>query len=200
MKTILLHGLGQTEQDWKEVVCQLSSSNVDCPELFSSMENEISYPQILGDLERRYSNVKEPLRICGLSLGALLAIDFAIRHGDKVASLVLIGTQYKVPSLLIDFQNLIFRCMPNKAFESMGLSKSNTIKLAHSMRALDFTAQLSGILCPVHILCGEKDSANLKASKKLNEILPKATLQIVPGAGHEINKDAPEAIAAILNM
>lgn len=164
------------------------------------MENEISYPQILGDLERRYSNAKEPLRICGLSLGALLAIDFAIRHGDKVASLVLIGTQYKVPSLLIDFQNLIFRCMPNKAFESMGLSKSNTIKLAHSMRALDFTAQLSGILCPVNILCGEKDSANLKASKKLNEILPKATLQIVPGAGHEINKDAPEAIAAILNM
>lgn len=200
MKTILLHGLGQTAQDWKEVVCQLSSSNVECPELFSSMENEISYPQILGDLERRYSNAKEPLRICGLSLGALLAIDFAIRHGDKVASLVLIGTQYKVPSLLIDFQNLIFRCMPNKAFESMGLSKSNTIKLAHSMRALDFTAQLSGILCPVHILCGEKDSANLKASKKLNEIFPKATLQIVPGAGHEINKDAPEAIAAILNM
>ena len=200
MKTILLHGLGQTAQDWKEVVCQLSSSNVECPELFSSMENEISYPQILGDLERRYSNAKEPLRICGLSLGALLAIDFAIRHGDKVASLVLIGTQYKVPSLLINFQNLIFRFMPNKAFESMGLSKSNTIKLAHSMRALDFTAQLSGILCPVNILCGEKDSANLKASKKLNEILPKATLQIVPGAGHEINKDAPEAIAAILNM
>lgn len=200
MKTILLHGLGQTAQDWKKVVCQLSSSNVECPELFSSMENEISYPQILGDLERRYSNAKEPLRICGLSLGALLAIDFAIRHGDKVASLVLIGTQYKVPSLLIDFQNLIFRCMPNKAFESMGLSKSNTIKLAHSMRSLDFTAQLSGILCPVNILCGEKDSANLKASKKLNEILPKATLQIVPGAGHEINKDAPEAIAAILNM
>ena len=200
MKTILLHGLGQTAQDWKKVVCQLSSSNVECPELFSSMENEISYPQILGDLERRYSNVKEPLRICGLSLGALLAIDFAIRHGDKVASLVLIGTQYKVPSLLIDFQNLIFRCMPNKAFESMGLSKSNTIKLARSMRALDFTAQLSGIHCPVNILCGEKDSANLKSSKKLNEILPKATLQIVPGAGHEINKDAPEAIAAILNM
>lgn len=200
MKTILLHGLGQTAQDWKEVVCQLSSSNVECPELFSSMENEISYPQILGDLERRYSNAKEPLRICGLSLGALLAIDFAIRHGDKVASLVLIGTQYKVPSLLIDFQNLIFRCMPDKAFESMGLSKSSTIKLAHSMRALDFTAQLSGILCPVNILCGEKDSANLKASKKLNEILPKATLQIIPGAGHEINKDAPEAIAAILNM
>ena len=110
MKTVFLHGLGQTAQDWKEVVQQLSISDVDCPKLFSSTEDEISYSQILGDLEQRYSEVKEPLRICGLSLGALLAIDFAIRHEEKVDSLVLIGAQYKVPSLLIDFQNLIFRC------------------------------------------------------------------------------------------
>lgn len=34
MKTVLLHGLGQTAQDWKEVVQQLSISDVDCPELF----------------------------------------------------------------------------------------------------------------------------------------------------------------------
>ena len=96
MKTVFLHGLGQTAQDWKEVVQQLSISDVDCPELFSSTEDEISYSQILGDLEQRYSEVKEPLRICGLSLGALLAIDFAIRHEEKVDSLVLIGAQYKV--------------------------------------------------------------------------------------------------------
>lgn len=68
------------------------------------------------------------------------------------------------------------------------------------MRSLDFTSQLSKITCPVTVLCGEKDRANLKASKKLNELLSQATLQIASGAGHEINKDAPEAIAAILNM
>ena len=200
MKTVLLHGLGQTAQDWKEVAQQLSISDVDCPELFSSAEDEISYSQILGDLEQRYSEVKEPLRICGLSLGALLAIDFAIRHEEKVASLVLIGAQYKVPSLLIDFQNLIFRCMPDKAFESMGLSKSSTIKLAHSMRSLDFTSQLNNIRCPVTILCGKKDAANLKASKRLKELLPQATLHIVPNAGHELNKYAPNTIAEILNQ
>ena len=65
MKTVLLHGLGQTAQDWKEVVQQLSISDVDCPELFSSTEDEISYLKILGDLEQRYSEVKEPLRIWG---------------------------------------------------------------------------------------------------------------------------------------
>ncbi len=153
-----------------------------------------------ANLERQYSDATEPLYICGLSLGALLALDFTIRHGDKVASLVLIGAQYKVPTLLIDFQNLLFRCMPAKSFYNMGLSKSDTIKLSHSMRSLDFTSQLSKITCPVTVLCGEKDRANLKASKKLNELLSQATLQIVSGAGHEINKDAPEVIAAILNM
>ena len=166
MKTVLLHGLGQTAQDWKEVVQQLSISDVDCPELFSSAEDEISYSQILGDLEQRYSEVKEPLRICGHSLGALLAIDFAIRHEEKVASLVLIGS---------------------------------TIKLAHSMRSLDFTSQLNNIRCPVTILCGKKDAANLKASKRLKELLPQATLHIVPNAGHELNKYAPNTIAEILN-
>ena len=199
MKTVLLHGLGQTAQDWKEVVRQLSTSHVDCPELFSATGNEISYSRILADLERQYSNATEPLHICGLSLGALLALDFTIRHGDKVASLVLIGAQYKVPTFLIDFQNFLFHCMPSKSFDSMGLSKSDTIKLSYSMQSLDFTSQLSGITRPVTIVCGEKDSANLKASKKLNELLPQATLQIVPSAGHEINKDAPEVIAGMLN-
>ena len=55
MKTVLLHGLGQTAQDWKEVVCQLSTSHVECPELFASTGNEISYTRILAELERQYS-------------------------------------------------------------------------------------------------------------------------------------------------
>ena len=113
MKTVLLHGLGQTAQDWKEVVRQLSTFHVECPELFSATGDEISYFRILADLERQYANVTEPLRICGLSLGALLALDFAIRHGNRVASLVLIGAQYKVPTFLINFQNILFRCMPS---------------------------------------------------------------------------------------
>lgn len=53
MKTVLLHGLGQTAQDWKEVVRQLSTSSVECPELFSSTGNEISYSRILVELEQQ---------------------------------------------------------------------------------------------------------------------------------------------------
>lgn len=81
----------------------------------------------------------------------------------------------------------------------MGLSKSDAIRLTRSMRTLDFTAQLGGVACPVAVLYGEKDGANLRALKELGARLPNAALQIVPGAGHAVNKDAPEAIAAALN-
>lgn len=199
MKAVLLHGLGQTARDWEDVVRQLSTADVECPELFALSEEEISYARILGQLERRYSNTAEPLCICGLSLGALLALDFAVCHGDKVASLVLIGAQYKVPTLLVDVQNLLFRCLPDRSFRTMGLSKRDVIGLARSMRLLDFASQLGQITCPVAVVCGEKDKANLKASKKLHELLPHATLHIVPNAGHEVNKHAPQAIASLLN-
>lgn len=200
MRTVLLHGLGQTAADWDGVVRQLPSSDaeIECPELFGAGEGDVSYPQLLAKLERRYADASEPLRVCGLSLGALLALDFTLRHGDAVRSLVLIGAQYKVPRLLIDLQNILFRCMPERSFADMGTSKEGVIALARSMRSLDFTAQLSRITCPVTVVCGEKDHANLGASKRLAELLPQAKLRIIPGAGHEVNKSAPQELAAVL--
>lgn len=198
MKTVLLHGLGQTAKDWEEVTTHMFSY-VDCPEIFSSENNDSTYAGVFFRLQQKYSNTAEPLCICGLSLGALLALDFAIRNEDKVTSLVLIAAQYKAPKLLLDVQNLIFQCMPSKMFDAAGISKKNMIALTRSMRSLDFSSQLNRITCPVTIVCGEKDRANLKASKKLKALLPQASLYIIPGAGHEVNKAAPQALANILN-
>lgn len=199
MKTVFLHGLGQTAQDWEGVIRRTSLADVECPELFSLSKNGITYPHIFAGLEKRYADSKEPLCLCGLSLGALLALDYTIRHRNQVAYLILIGAQYQSPTLLVDLQNLAFRCMPEKAFESIGISKKDTITLAHSMRLLDFRQGLKDVLCPVTILCGEKDQANRKAAEQLAMFLPQSELHIIPGVGHEVNKCAPEAIAAILN-
>ena len=198
MKTVILHGLGQTAEDWIGVIGQLQSADVECPALFLTGPAEIVYSRLLDELERKYGSNAEPICFCGLSLGAVLAVDFAIRHKEKVASLVLIAAQYKVSRPLIDFQNLMFRLMPQKAFRGIGLSKDDVIKLTRSMRSLDFTPQLKEIVCPVTLLCGERDKANRKASKELSALLPQAELYLIPNAGHELNKDAPEALAGIL--
>ena len=198
MKTVFLHGLGQNAHDWDAVINCAALPEVDCPELLALTKEEGTYSAIIMGLEKRYADTKEPLQLCGLSLGAILALDYAIRHKEKVDSLILIGVQIKVPTLLIDIQNLMFRCMPKKAFSDMGVSKESMIRLSHSMRSLDFTSGLKEVKCPVKILCGEKDNANLKASKQLGRLLPQAELHIIPGAGHEINKCAPEVIAKML--
>ena len=199
MKIVFLHGLGQTAQDWNPVLEQLHCTDIDCPELFLLDGQEVTYANVFAQLERRYADTSEPIILCGLSLGAILALDYTIRHGDQVSSLILIGVQYKVPTLLIDFQNLVFRCMPRKAFEAIGISKADMIQLSHSMRSLDFRAKLNKVRCPVTIVCGEKDHANKKAAKQLNALLPQSQLYIIPGTGHELNQCAPGSIAAILN-
>ena len=50
----------------------------------------------------------------------------------------------------------------------------------------------------VSIVCGKKDNANLKASRQLKVLLPQSELHIISGAGHEVNKSAPEAVSDIV--
>ncbi|MCD7724159.1 MAG: alpha/beta hydrolase [Clostridiales bacterium] len=202
MKTVFLHGLGQNVEDWKATIEQAASvTDADCPDLFAAqMSEKITYAQVLERLERQFADSEEPFRICGVSLGAVLALDYTIRHGNHVAALVLAACQYQMPTALLKFQNLLFRCMPGRAFESTGLSKNAMIHLANSMSTLDFRHQIDSVTCPVMIVCGEKDTANLKASRELEALLPHARLHTVPGSGHEVNKDAPQSLARLLDL
>lgn len=65
------------------------------------------------------------------------------------------------------------------------------------MIELDFTDRLNNISCSVMIVCGEKDNANKKASKELARLL-NARLEIVGGAGHEVNVEAPDKLGSFL--
>lgn len=198
MKTILLHGLGQTAEVWCDAVRLSALTDVDCPELFSLSEGVPTYSAMLGGLEKHLAELPGPFRICGLSLGAVLALDYGLRHPESAASLVLISGQCKVPTHLIDLQNLLFRCMPERAFRDWGMSKADAIRLARSMRSLDFSEQLRRLDCPVTLLCGERDRANLKAARQMHGAIPGSALYILPKAGHELTREAPEALAAFL--
>ena len=200
MKLILLHGLGQTPAAWDALRMDLQASQVEAPSIFSGADGVLTYQKIYDSLEKRYADEEVPLCLCGLSLGAVLALDYALRHREQVASLILCAPQYRVPKWLIEVQNLMFRCMPSRAFADMGMSREDMISLTCSMKTLDFTDQLKNLTCPVTILCGEKDTVNQKAAKELAALLPQAKLAILPNAGHEINVDDPKALTAIVNQ
>ena len=84
MKTVFLHGLGQTAHEWDAVLSRASLPDADCPELSMLTEGELTYTGLRTGFEKRYADVKEAFRICGLSLGAVLALDYAIHHKEKV--------------------------------------------------------------------------------------------------------------------
>lgn len=201
MKHILLHGLGQTPESWNGTVKAMKMQpDILCPDLSEWLrEKEVCYDTLYHGLGVFCSQISEPINLCGLSLGGVLALQYGIENPGKVNSLVLIGTQYTMPKKLLKFQNIVFRCMPSRMFADLGFSKKEFIGLCKSMFQINFQNRLKEITCPVLVVCGEKDRANKAAALKLKELLPGAEIAIIPNAGHEVNTDTPEELGKLLS-
>lgn len=200
MPTIFLHGLGQNPAVWDKTLAHLPQEpSPFCPDLSAFLTDEpASYDTLYRNFKQYCDRFQEPLSFCGLSLGAVLALNYAIDYPSKVSSMVLAAPQYDMPKLLLKIQSLIFRFLPDTAFADIGLKKADFLSLTASMAHLNFTERLKRVVCPVTVICGEKDSVNRKAAEKLAAQLPHAKFISVPDAGHEINADAPERFAELL--
>lgn len=199
MNLLLLHGLGQGPGSWDGVLDALGPDpGAACPDLFGLCGGAPDYPALYAALEDYAGALPEPVLLCGLSLGAVLALDYAIRCPERVAGLVLVAPQYKMPRALLRLQNAVFRMMPERSFAQTGMGKGDVLRLTASMMDLDFRNGLARVDCPALILVGEKDAANRKAARELAGLLPRATVREVPGAGHEVNVDAPRELAEAL--
>lgn len=198
MSVILLHGLGQGPSSW-DAVCAALDTEVLCPALLTPSPGEaLTYSGLYRSFARYCDGLEGPLHLCGLSLGGITALQYALEHPDRVGSLVLIGVPYVMPRGLLKVQNLLFRFLPGGAFRQMGLTKGEVIGLTRSMMDLDFREDLGRITCPALVLCGRRDRANRKAAIGLQKGIPGSALRWVPGAGHAVNVEAPEALAGIL--
>lgn len=202
MQYIFIHGLGQNSSSWDKVVSFLpKSSSLLCPDLWALLANdEYTFSNLYRAFKDYCNAIPGPVNLCGLSLGAMLALSYAIEYPNKVQSIVLIGAQYKMPKGLLKFQNVIFRFTPKSAFAEMGILKNDFIKLTSSMTELDYSIKLRHISCDTLVVCGANDNANAKSAKVIAEAIPNAEIRLVESAGHEVNSDAPEKLADILNI
>lgn len=199
MKCVLLHGLGQTPQSWRSVLKDMRwDGEVETPNVFAFQGANCTYEALYQAFQRRYEAERTPFHLCGLSLGGVMALQYALEHPEKVISLTLIGTPFRMPKGLLRLQNGIFRLLPAPFFQKMGLSKRQVLTLTRSMMGVDFRARLSQLRCPALIVCGERDRANLPASKELAALLPSAVFRPAAGAGHEVNVQAPRALSGML--
>ena len=195
MTNILIHGLGQDEKSWEEIKDKLEIKNaqVKTPNLYKLLKNyQSNYKNLYKVFENYCNNLKDnELNLCGLSLGGVLAIDYAIKYPQKVKSLILIGVPYKIPKVIFKIQNLIFKFMPKSIFENRGYPKKDFISLINSLSNLDIPNKVKNIRCKTLILCGENDKVNLKSVKQLNENIKQSKQKIIRNSKHEVNIENP---------
>ena len=197
---IFVHGSGHKAASWEKTISYITDSEgIVCPNLSSILEGkEASYENLYSSFVKYCSEMDGQIHLCDLSLGGILALNFALDFPQKVKTLVLIGTPYKVPKAAFGFQNVIFRFLPNSVFETMAFDKKDTFALGNTMKNLDFSDKVKNVKCPTLILCGKKDRANLKSAVFLSQNIRNAELKIIENTGHVVNEENPKALADIL--
>lgn len=160
--------------------------------------------------------------LVGLSAGAVVATDFALTHPDRVTRLVLAAPGlggYRVPPL--PWAGPVFAAAAAgdaagaaklwagtpimalrrntgaaKAVTEMVTGNARLWGLARTERPLDPPAlgRLGDIRAPALILVGEQDLPHIREIAGLLAAgISTATLVTIPGAGHIVNLDAPDA-------
>lgn len=198
---IFVHGSGHKATSWEKTITYMTNNeDIVCPNLSSILEGkEASYENLYSSFVKYCNEFDGQIHLCGLSLGGILALNFALDFPQKVKTLILIGTPYKVPKVAFSFQNIIFIFLPKSIFETMAFDKKNTFALGDTMKNLDFSDRVKNIKCPTLILCGKKDNANMKSAYYLKENIRSAELKIIENTGHVVNEENPKALADILN-
>ena len=202
MKNILIHGLGEDNKSWDKVkeYLRVYNYNVICPNLFDILKNDsYEYNNLYGAIEEQINNCNDKVNLCGLSLGGIVALDYAKNHPEKVNSLILIGVPYVIPKLLFSIQTFVFKLMPQSNFLKLGLKKDEFINLLKSMKNLKINDELEQVNCRTLLLCGKEDKLNIKSGKLFNEKIKNSKFEIIKNSGHEINIDNPKDLGQIIS-
>ncbi|MGX7197444.1 alpha/beta fold hydrolase [Enterococcus olivae] len=196
---MFLHGLGQTAYAWQPVIDRLPTVDSLVFNLFDQETNEeLTLETLSRSVSEKLSAIKEPYVLCGLSLGAILSLQYAIKGAAFLQGVILSAPQFETPPHgLLLLQNTVFRFLPKNFFANIGITKKQMLELMASLTSLDLRSVLSDLALPTMILCGEKDKPNLPAARELNLLIPHSKLEILPNGKHELNMEQPEAFATL---
>lgn len=193
MALVFLHGLGTGPEAWESQLAALGSGRrAIAPRLLldGGFTIEREADRILREL------LTEPLDLCGLSLGALVALRMALEEPHRVRRLVLCAGFASLPFRFRVLQaavGTIAALVPAGARGELGHLDAAAIRsVFRAGRRFDVSAELGRLTMPALVLVGERDRANLGLSKALAAALPDARLEVVPGAGHVASTEAPE--------
>lgn len=93
-----------------------------------------------------------------------------------------------------------------RALQRVDVLRNEPTGLAAALRGIGTGAmpplwdRLGALAMPVTVLAGERDAKYVALGERLTAALPAAELRVVPGAGHGLPREVPDAVQAVLTL
>lgn len=220
---IFIHGAGDSARAWRAQTAYFGARAhaIDLPghgtrpDTLPEHVSARDYAQAVHTIIQDELHLEQPI-IVGHSLGGLIALEMGLNYAPELGGLVLIGTGARMrvlPALLE-----AARTQPEQALQSLRqLSQADSNATESAPRSQpEQTQPTTNILyrdlmacntfdvmerlqeihdLPTLVICGaEERNAPVKFSQYLQTHIAGAALQIIPGAGHYVQREKPAEV------
>lgn len=200
-RLVLLHTMRYSHDMWEPQLPRLAGLfRVLAPDLpgYGQSPGPFSFEAAVEELGELAGDGE--VHLCGVSLGARVALRFAAERPEAVTSLFLSGCGIRSPRAL-RVRRVAMRPVPERFFkrESPGAGKSAAIEVNQALDGLDLSDCLPRVRARTLVTCGARDTRQRRAdARTLSEGILGAELRTIPGAGHLWNRERPELFARTL--
>jgi 3-oxoadipate enol-lactonase len=198
---ILLHAAGQGGRSWQRLTPLLTDAfTVLAPDLpgFNHEPGPFTMAAAVDAVAKLAAAQDRPVRLCGLSLGASVALAVAAAHPDLADRVV--ASAPAVDGARHPRATALYRRAPGWAVRRLTdlPDRAAWLSFVDSIATLDLVDDLPKVSARTLVLCGSRDRANLAEAKLAGQAIPNGTFYLVPHVGHAWAVTQPKLFATVI--
>lgn len=195
---VFLHGVGETPQVWQDQVVALPpGAKAVAPWLRGlrpGRDEDFSVHGAADDVLALLNTYGvEQMTLIGSGVGAMVALDAAVRDPGTISHLVLSGCQLAPSKSTLRAQRMALSLTPAKRLARMGIDKEKLRAALDALDGVDPTDRLDAVTARTLVVVGAADAAGHPTAAKLAAAITDARLEIIPGARQAPHSEEPAA-------
>jgi 3-oxoadipate enol-lactonase len=198
---ILLHAAGRGGRSWRGLTPLLTDAfTVLTPDLpgFNDAPGPFTMAAAVDAIAELADACPPPVRLCGLSLGASVALAVAAAHPDVADRVV--ASAPTIDGARHPRVTAAYRRAPGWAVRRLTdlPDRAAWLSLVDEIAVLDLVDDLRRIAARTLVLCGSRDRANLAEARLAGQTIPNGTFYLVPHVGHTWPVTQPKLFAPVI--
>jgi pimeloyl-ACP methyl ester carboxylesterase len=198
---VLVHGTRTSSRIWDDQVRALTEGGhasvaIDLPGHGTRAHERFTFEGALAAIDDAVRSCDAPPLLVGLSLGGYMSLAYAGRHEDRLAGVLLAGCSTEIKGKPLH----VYRHASSRVARALRLGGGTwhvVTDMLAAMHGYSPLGDLRRLALPVWLVNGARDPLRLEARRYL-AAHPGARQWVVPGAGHDVNSEAPVTFNRIL--